>query len=287
MKAKKIKLFCIIMLAIIFAGVIFMLINNYCISTTYSVNKNKNIQNNVRLVLLSDLHGKSFGKGNKNLVKAVLAQKPDIILLAGDMYDEKCDTEAVNSLISGMREGCRHIYYSFGNHESNHEDKREIMEKTAKNAGAVVLNNAVETIEIKGNTLHIYGIEIPMYYYSGYIRGTDELMYSLTGEKIEELIGKSTDETDILIAHNPIHLPGYAEWGADIVVSGHNHGGTVRLPFYGAVASPNGDRGNIHYDCGEYKIGDCTMYLSRGLGEWLGPVRVFNLPELYVIDLVG
>lgn len=260
----------------------FVLINNYCISTTKAVFNTQQNNQKIRIVLISDLHGKYFGKDNINLCRAIKGQKPDIIAIAGDVVSNNGDYQAAVSLINGLNDFCDNIYFTNGNHENRFDAKQ--IERVIESQGATALNNKSITYTKNDTTLCIYGIDLPLFYYSGY--KDDKLIYDLTNEDIESLIGKSSDENiNVLIAHNPCYFESYSNWGADIVLSGHNHGGAIRIPFYGGIFTPNGDIKNKHYDCGEYNYGDSTMYLSRGLGEWIGPVRVFNLPEIYVIDI--
>ena len=271
---------------LILIAVVFVIINNYTLSTTYGEYSTDEISDNIRVVLISDLHGKSFGANNSVLAKKILKQNPDIIVMSGDMFGEEGASGAIVSLTSRLSKSCKNIYYSFGNHESRDTENAEYMADVMEENGAIVLNNKSVIYRKGDNTVNIFGLMLPLYYYSGYDK-SGELIYNLSVDELNKYLGKSADGFNLLIAHNPIYFEAYAQWGADMVLSGHNHGGVVRLPSIGGLASPNGDRGNVHYDCGEYKSSDSVMYLSRGLGEWAGPIRAFNLPEIYVIDILG
>ena len=102
---------------------------------------------------------------------------------------------------------------------------------------------------------------------------------------LKRLLGKpSAGEYNILIAHNPDYFPAYAEWGADLVLSGHVHGGIMRLPLLGGVLSP-ALRLFPKYDGGLFQEGGSTMILGRGLGSHTIPIRIFNPGELIVVTL--
>ena len=281
-KNKLVKLLFVLSVTVVFAAV-FVLCNNYCITTTYSTYNTNKIQNNVRIIFVSDLHGKRFGKENKRLCRKILMRNPDIVVFAGDMAGSD-DIEAAAKLAEGVSKGCRNVYFSFGNHESRFEYEQELIQRMEA-AGAVTLNNESVFYKKGKTTVKITGIALPLYFYSGY-DGSGELIQKLDVQTLNEYLGECDKSVfNVLIAHNPCYFESYAQWGADMVLSGHNHGGVIRLPYVGALFSPNGDSKNKHYDCGEYKINESIMYLSRGLGEWAGPVRMFNLPEVYVIDI--
>lgn len=266
--------------------VVFVYCNNYCISTTYGIYNTNKVQDSIRIALLTDLHGKDFGRDNKVLSEYVLEEEPDMIIMSGDILsaDER-DISAAKALTQSLALGCKNIYFTFGNHESRDEDARAEMVSIMENAGATVLNNESIVYEKGQSRVAVYGLELPLYFYTGY-DDNGETVYELETKKINQFIGESSDKLNILIAHNPIYFKEYAAWGADIVLSGHNHGGVIRIPFKGGIVSPNGGSGYNEYDAGEYSVYGRKMFLSRGLGEWMGPVRVFNLPEVYIIDIM-
>ena len=134
-----------------------------------------------------------------------------------------------------------------------------------------------EKISLPAANMDIYGLEIDMDYYGKFKKRNMETEY------INRLLGKQqTSVFNILIAHNPDYFSTYADWGADLVVSGHIHGGLMKLPVLGGVISP-ALRLFPEYDGGEYKKGKSTMILSRGLGTHTLPIRIFNPGELVVI----
>ena len=129
--------------------------------------------------------------------------------------------------------------------------------------------------------IRIYGSEIDRLYYKRFgIQPMDpEYLPGILGQPSEEYF-------NILIAHDPDYFPKYADWGADLVLSGHVHGGMVRVPFWGkGVVSPN-VRLFPKYDGGEFTLGKTRMLLSRGLGMHTIPIRLFNPGEVLEVDLL-
>ena len=88
-----------------------------------------------------------------------------------------------------------------------------------------------------------------------------------------------------MLAHNLLFIDDYSEWGADLVLSGHTHGGIIRIPIIGVgIASPEKDY-FPKYDSGEFKVDDTTMIVNRGIGTSSSGLRSFNKPEISVITL--
>lgn len=153
----------------------------------------------------------------------------------------------------------------------------EAYRQNLKKAGVRYLVN--EKSSLPDYNMDIYGSEIARDYYGKFKKVSMETTY------LEETLGKpDRDCFSVLIAHNPDYFQNYAEWGADLVVSGHVHGGLMRLPILGGVLSP-AFKLFPKYDGGEFREGTATMILSRGLGTHTLPIRIFNPGELVVIHL--
>ena len=237
------------------------------------------------VLLLSDLHNKSFGPGNRRLMNAIDGLAPDVILMAGDMYTamKEKKNDAVADFVCRLA-GKYPVYYGIGNHEQKTEIYPEIFgsmyadyRDRLKKAGVVVLQN--ETVRLPEYHIKLYGLEIDRHYYQKFARPRMEKAY------LDGILGRpETDSYNILIAHNPDYFKEYAEWGAELVVSGHVHGGLMRLPVLGGCISPR-LRIFPHYDGGEFREKGSTMILGRGLGTHTLPIRIFNPGELVVIHL--
>lgn len=235
------------------------------------------------LVMISDLHSKSFGKQNEKLKAAVETIAPDKILMAGDIYTaaKNENGKVAEDLVCSLAKKYP-VYYGNGNHEHvmriYADVFGELYEKYAqviKQAGVRYLVN--EKAEIPENNMSIYGTEIARIYFAKLKRISMEETY------LEELLGRpEKNRFNILIAHNPDYFENYAAWGADLVVSGHVHGGLMKLPFVGGVISPS-LRLFPHYDGGRFEKDGSVMILGRGMGCHTLPIRIFNPGELVVI----
>ena len=237
-----------------------------------------------RIILLSDLHNKSFGEKNEKLLEAVRGLSPDMILIAGDMYtaEKDGDTETAAEFVRALAADYP-VYYGNGNHEQKTafdiekfgEMYRRFSEKIEKASVRHLVNEKVYLPEFN---MDIYGAEIGWEYYGKFQRGGMEVSY------LDRLIGRpDKSRATVLIAHNPRYFEVYAGWGADFVVSGHVHGGLMRLPFLGGVISP-ALKLFPKYDGGEFHEGKSTLILGRGLGTHTLPIRIFNPGEVVVID---
>lgn len=248
----------------------------------------RRIKRSCRAVVLADLHNKCYGKNNKLLLAAVRDCKPDFILVAGDIPTAK-EGKGLDIAISLMRELAKDypVYYGSGNHEhrmklypETYGDMGERYEEALREAGVHRLVN--EHVFLKEYGIGIYGSEIDKFYYKRFG------VQPMREDYLESILGKpKAEQYTVLIAHNPDYFPQYAAWGADLVLSGHVHGGMVRIPFWGkGVVSPN-VRLFPKYDGGIFKEDKSTMLLSRGLGMHTIPVRLFNPGELLVVELAG
>lgn len=231
-------------------------------------------------VCLTDLHENQFGADNKRLIHAIKKASPDYILIAGDMINgsTKRDVARVITLLEKLANEYP-VYYAPGNHEmkwsmNDPESFSDFVVELTR-VGVIYLDNDDVIIQ-KGNAqISVTGLNLPKEYF-----GKGRNVKPLTIRGMEELAGKATkDAYRILLAHMPEYFTTYAEWGADLVISGHIHGGIVRLPILGGVISP---RYHLFpkYDAGKFTRGDHVMLLSRGLGTHTIKVRVFNPPEL-------
>lgn len=237
-----------------------------------------------RAVVLADLHDKQFGRDNERLLEAIREQKPDMILIAGDIVtaDKGMKLEKAISVLKRLAAEYP-VYYANGNHEHRmklypkvYGDMAKQYEKALQEIGIDRLVNS--HVELGEYGVSIYGSEIDRKFYKRFRITEMEETY------LEGLLGvKETGKYGILLAHNPDYLPHYARWGADLVLSGHVHGGMVRIPGWRGVVSP-AVRLFPRYDGGMFREGKCTMILSRGLGMHTIPIRLFNPGELIVLD---
>lgn len=242
------------------------------------------VETEICIVQLTDLHGWEFGEGNRVLIEMVTEAAPDFIMMTGDMMDrDEEGPEVVCALIRSLTE-IAPVYYGYGNHEyawmTNHG---ESLTPLLEAAGAVVLDVAYTDIVYKGQQLRIGG-------YHGYYRQPH--MFVVTEEERQRQLDfcvdfENTDRYKILLSHIP---SAWLDWGyieqfpVDLVLSGHYHGGQIRLPLLGGVYAP--EAGLFpDYTEGLYVGSQATCILSTGLGASPGIPRINNLPELTVVNL--
>lgn len=247
--------------------------------------RDRRISGHYRVVFLSDLHNKQYGKNNVLLLKAIEDAGPDAVLIGGDMINGKSGEklEGMVELLRTLKEKYP-VYYANGNHEHRIKLYPETYGDAAQRYGKALAELGIEPmvnchVQLPGVNLAIYGSEIDKYYYKRFT------VPEMAQDYLPGLLGRPRQEVyTVLLAHNPDYFPQYAQWGADLVLSGHVHGGIIRIPFLGrGLLSPN-VRFFPKYDGGIFREGACTMILSRGLGIHTIPFRLFNPGEMILID---
>ncbi|MDD3838995.1 MAG: metallophosphoesterase [Clostridia bacterium] len=284
----KIVIFLVIFMSII--AVFLVLQNNWVKVSRYRINVlglPKKISG-FRIVHISDLHGKYFGVNNKRLANIIKKQNPDMIICSGDMINSQGDDgSAFIDLLDCLAGSCP-VYCSLGNHEQmvryRNVQLYDEFAKRIEQTGACLLDNTEVQVNIKGYNIKIYGFTSRLYHYSSsdtiYLEGS-----ALNRGFIRDSLGeRDYKDTTILLAHDPKWLGAYADWGADIIFSGHIHGGVIRIPFKGGLLSPD-ITWFPKYDSGIYQLGQSIMHVSRGLGNSIIPFRVFNRPNVGVVIL--
>lgn len=258
---------------------------NRFITVEYEIESDK-VTRPCKFILLSDLHNKSYGKDHERLMKKIESISPDAILMAGDMLTA-VKGQAYEVTLSLMRQLSSHyrIYYGMGNHEHKMMLYTEQYGTIYENYVAELSKMGVEPL-INENTylpecnVAVCGSQIDRRFFKKFRK------YPMDEQYLLQILGEPKENAcQILIAHTPQYFEEYAAWGADLVVSGHVHGGIMRLPILGGVLSPNMTL-FPKYDGGKFVRGKTTMILSRGLGTHTIHVRVFNPGELVVINLI-
>lgn len=230
----------------------------------------------VRVAQISDLHSKDFGGALERLLEE---QVPDVVVLTGDLVDLR-DTDYTTALeLAQAAARLGPTFYVPGNHEASliWSGKYAQLREGLEQAGVRVLENEAETIEIGAGTLNLIGLLDP-----GFYDADLDMAAGLLSQELTQLV--QPGQLNILLAHRPSLIAAYAQGGADLVFSGHAHGGQVRLLFVGGLVAP--DEGWFpQYTSGLYSTGDTVEVVSRGLGNSIVPQRVFNRPELVVVTL--
>lgn len=238
----------------------------------YTVESDK-ISAPIRLAVIADFHGCNYGEGAKRLIAAVEAESPDAVLLVGDIFDDVLPWDASEALVRGLAAQYP-CYYVTGNHEYWSGKVEEIC-RIIESAGVVVLNASSATLEINGQTINICGIPDP----------SDPISMNTALQRAASDVDQ--DAFTVLLAHRPERIDKYAATDAfDLVVSGHAHGGQVRIPgILNGLFAPN--QGFFpEYAGGQYQVEGTTLVVSRGLArESTRLPRIFNRPELVVVEL--
>lgn len=227
------------------------------------------------VVHLSDLHTAVFGTDNAALFRAVAAADPHIIVLTGDLLDQSRPVPEgyVDNLARGLA-AIAPTYFVTGNHEwARHEVKDLKAQLTA--AGVTVLSNEALALRLGDSAIVLAGIDDP----NGYAG------QKTPAELAEEIRAAAGDPFWILLAHRNTHFSEeYSPLGADLVLSGHGHGGLIRLPFTDGLVSTDRTLFPTH-TAGFYEENGSTLFVSRGLGNTSKSFRLFNRPEVAVITL--
>ncbi|MCI8809034.1 MAG: metallophosphoesterase [Oscillibacter sp.] len=226
----------------------------------------------VRLAVLSDLHNCRYGDGQQTLLKAVAAQSPDAVLLAGDIVDDKLPEENAWIVVEALA-AVYPCFYVTGNHEWWSGGAERICCQM-KAYGVTVLRGESVALTLNEQPITICGIDDPD-----------------SGQSLKQLerVGETVkgDALTVLIAHRPERISFYQQYSFDLVVCGHAHGGQWRIPgLLNGLYAP-GQGLFPDYAGGRYDYAGGTMLVSRGLARESTRVpRIFNRPELVIANIV-
>ena len=229
----------------------------------------------LRLVQLSDLHGTFFGEDNADLIAAVAAEEPDLIVLTGDLQDRFRETPPQYTWdLGAAMAAIAPTYFVTGNHEWALGDVPALKEGLEA-AGVTVLSNSYTVLERNGDRLVLAGIDDP----NGYAdqKTPEELAVEIRQEQ--------GDTPWLLLAHrNNLFADRYSALGAELVLSGHGHGGMIRLPFTDGLIGVDRTLFPTYTD-GFYTVDGAQVFVSRGLGSSGPSFRLFNRPQVAVLTL--
>ena len=283
-KRKKRRVVLTALLAILAAFSIWVYWGNTSIQTTkISINSEKipTSFNGFRIVQVSDLHNAEFGENQSKLLQTVKNISPDMIAVTGDLIDSShTDVEKAMDFINGAVK-IAPVYYVTGNHEAWTDKYAKLKEQMTK-SGVIILSDQGITIKRDGSLIRLLGLNDPDFTIKHDMFGEDAAMINT---KLKDMQKQSENgEYTILLSHRPELFDVYVDNSIDLVLSGHAHGGQIRLPFLGGLVAPN--QGFFpKYTAGVYEKKQTKMVVSRGLGNSIAPVRINNCPELVVITL--
>lgn len=237
------------------------------------------VKQSVRIVYLSDLHNNSYGSGNEELLEGIRLAQPDVILLGGDLIIGKgarVETEMALDFLQKVQD-IAPVIYNFGNHETRVKDRKAFEDYMSQvmETKIMLLNNRKMQLVLKDVPITIYGLEPEKEVYkdAGKYRAPEQEIFA------KEDVGS----VKILLAHTPNLFEEYEKWKPDFVFSGHNHGGIVRLFGRGVISTEYKILPTYSY--GVYTKNQTKMVLSSGAGTHTIKFRLFNFPEIVVVEL--
>ena len=217
-----------------------------------------------KIVQISDLHYKSFGENNEELVALIKGERPDVIVITGDTIDGTKELfEPIEGLLAGISNLCP-VYEVGGNHELDSEYYYGRLLELFEKYGVQELRNESVRYTKNGADIVFYGIPY--------------------GMGLESMQMAEKSEVSVLLAHDPTVADYVTTYGYDLMLSGHAHGGVVRIPFVGGLLGTNREF-FPKYDGGVYRCADMIMVNSRGLGGSKYVPRFYNDPEIVSIIL--
>jgi len=289
--------------------ILFIDSNTRLVTTEYKLNYSDLPEafDRYRIVVLADVHGAQHGENNENLINAVKATNPDMIAIVGDLIDRyqprkpvEKQLEIAQTLVDGLMTVAP-VYFVTGNHEWDSGEVRSLL-VLLEESGVTVLQNQYRLLEpaaaaassedaedaedagaadnaeyaesAEGGTVILAGVDDP--------NGPADMVKP--GEFIENIRQKEDPDFIMVLSHRNYNLKMYDKLDADLVLSGHAHGGMVRLPFTDGLVGPQNDFFPT-YTSGIYTSGETNMVVSRGLGNHLGWTRFLNNPEVVVVEL--
>ena len=285
MKNKKIIV--LIFIALIFIGILICFVKKIDV-TKYTISNEKIPEefNGFKIVQLSDFHSQGYRNTTEDIINKVKHINPDIIVMTGDMVSwDMEDIDEVKVLIKSLVE-LYPIYYIDGNHEHLAEilrpGKYVAFIEFMKELGVTTIKNDYIEIYKGDKSINLYGINLPLDGATGlYVN-----KFQLEKNYVEKTLPEANEEKfNILLAHTPTVIKPYSQWGADLVLCGHMHGGIVRIPFTNiGLLSP--ERTIFpKYAAGKFKVNGSIMIVNRGIGGSSFDLRLFTNPEITVITL--
>lgn len=232
-----------------------------------------------RIAQVSDLHNAQFAEGNERLLEMLREGEPDIIAITGDLVDSR-HTDIPAALDFARKAAMiAPVYYVTGNHEAALAQYGELKAGLEK-AGVIVLEDEAAQLERGGERIRLIGLSDPDFTLPEDLWGEVPAMVL---SKLQDLAAAPQEYT-VVLCHRPELFETYVQAGADLVLSGHAHGGQFRLPLMGGIIAP--DQGLFpEYDAGVFTEGGTAMVVSRGLGSSVIPLRFNNPPEVVFVEL--
>lgn len=250
-----------------------------CLCNAFYNIKSDKIIKPKRIVFLSDIHNRFFGKDYKLLTENIDKLNPDYVILGGDAlsYKERYSLDYLSDLLDALNEkfGNR-LIVSNGNHEIKYNLRCDsAVAKLIKEKNITYLSDSKTDLE----EISIYGLDVDLSYYKRFL--SKKMKASYIRSKLSQI---DMNRYNILLPHNPEYFYAYEKWGADLVLAGHNHGGAVRLGQNIGAVTPKFNILSKNV-AGMKKINKSYMIISPGLGGHTINIRFNNKPQIIVVDL--
>lgn len=232
-----------------------------------------------KIAHVSDLHNAEFGENNAKLIKMLKEQQPDIIAITGDLVDSDHTNMSISIDFCRQALQIAPCYYVPGNHEAWIGDSYNELESQLTDIGVNVLRNESVKLSKGSDAVWIIGVDDPDF-------SERSSLFNLSEEIISTEIHSANagEGYKILLSHRPEVFEAYVQEDINLVLSGHAHGGQLRIPLIGGLVAPN--QGFFpKYDAGIYSGGSTNMVVSRGIGNSIIPVRINNRPEIVFVTL--
>lgn len=250
--------------------VVFALYNHIQISKFY-INRLRLYSNKLtkplKITQITDFHSNT----SINLDKLFIDIKefnPDIIAITGDLIDHKTtDFNAAIRILKESKKITQKVFFVNGNHEIGNLKYREFL-KVLNDNEIIILDDNSYSLELNDNRIKLFGAS-----FYAEERDYKRLFDEINGE-----------DYNILLSHSPNRPIKYLNENTDLILSGHTHGGQIRLPFVGGILIP-GQKLMPKYDKGVFEIGDTTLYIDSGLGNSVYPIRTLNRVQITNITI--
>lgn len=286
-KHRVLRALCVVLTVLMFLTGVELVHSNYSLTVSRYTVCSEKLTDTVRVLFLADLHGRTFGRDNSRLLNKIAMQKPDLIALAGDVFNNDADADEIDAMCALLRQ-CTQIapvYFSLGNQEASFIKVHgsDLLDRI-KETGAALVDNHYLDLSVNGNPLRIGG-------YMGYFGQANMTTKDPEQIKLEQnfcVDFKNTERFKLLLNHIPT---GWLDWeyidndSVDLVLCGHYHGGVVRIPFLGqGLFAPNVGW-FPPYTKGLFVGEKATCILTTGLAGSYGIPRFFNTPEICLVVL--
>lgn len=241
--------------------------------------------NGFRIAHLSDLHNYPWGPGHRRVFQAVQRFDPHIVVMTGDMFDTRRSRNLDTLRLCKELARIYPVYFISGNHEQimEQELRRSLYHKIHR-WGVEILDNRCSSIYCNQASIRIGGLTIPLLYYKDPKRKPYRRDAWFSSEKITAILGeKHSKDFFLLLTHNPLYFPSCRDWGADLTLAGHIHGGIIDLPYFGPLLSPDVSL-FPNYAAGHFAEQGHHLLVSRGLANTFA-LRVCNPMEVLWITL--